>query len=263
MAKKKAYEHDLDCAFGGVSYGHETARLGVKIDRGKLDLADADEMFAGKRVECEVSLLNRSDRGQKRLKGMEDSTPPTITTTVDVKRFGVSPTTISAGLVFNKSSIDGEALPEFANETGTLKLTVLGEIPDDEGGGSDDDDGDDDGLNGEGNGEVVTQKRIKGGRHVTVRTPAKVSVVAGDAGAARPMSSLMKHGMSDRQCRTLKDAFGPTIGHLEKAMRESEWWHRDVKGFGEERITKLIDSLVAFRAENPVPSEEPEPAATE
>lgn len=258
MAKRKAYEQDLDCEFGGVSYGHETARLGVKLDRQKLDLADADAMFAGKRVECEVSLLNRMDRGQKRLKGMEDNEPPTITTVADIKRFGVSPTVISASLTFNKSSIDVGALPEFANETGTLKLTVMGDIPEDE--GCSDDDGDDDDTadpESKGHGEiVVAQKRVRGGRHVTKRVPASASVVEGDAGAKQKLSALKAFGMTPKKLDAVAASVGPTVGHLEKAMRENEYWHKDIKGLGREWIDRLTDSLLQFRLANPVPSEE-------
>ncbi|MCC7419831.1 MAG: hypothetical protein IT428_06105 [Planctomycetaceae bacterium] len=116
-------------------------------------------------------------------------------------------------------------------------------------------------INGEG-GDVV-MKRGRGGRMTTVHRPATTSVVKGDKGAAMPMASLVPHGLTAKKAESLAAAFGKTIGHLEKAMRENEYWHRDVKGMGEEWITKTIDALLAFRKEHPVPSEDDAPTVLE
>lgn len=121
-----------------------------------------------------------------------------------------------------------------------------------------------DGDSSGGNGDIVTMKRVRGGRMVTQRTPAKVSVVANDAGAAEPLSRLTAYGMTKAKIEAVKSAVGPTIGHLEKAMRENPWWHRDIKGFGEEWIGRLQDAHLRFRGDYPVPSEdETEPEGDE
>jgi len=258
---KKVYESDLDVEFGGVSYGHDTARLGLKIDRGKLDLSDADGMFSGMRIECEVSLLNRSDRGQKRLRGMEDNTPATIQTVADVKRFGVSATTITASLTFSKSSIDVGALPEFANESGTLRLTVMGAIPEDEGGEGD---RDDDGDGEDREPATVSMHRIKGGRMVTRRTAAKAAVTKGDKNAESDLAILKNYGITPKKIDIIRAACGGnTIGHFETWMTSNEWWHRDLKGFGEDWITKLQDAHLKYRRDFPVLTEEDEPEGDE
>lgn len=111
--------------------------------------------------------------------------------------------------------------------------------------------------NGESSGgDIVTMKRVRGGRMVTKRTPAKASVVPNDVGAAEPLSRLIGYGMTAKKMDAVALAVGPTIGHLEKAMRENEWWHRDIKGLGQDWIDRLIESLARFRRDNPVPSEE-------
>jgi hypothetical protein len=110
--------------------------------------------------------------------------------------------------------------------------------------------------NGEADGQHVTMKRVRGGRMVTQRSPGSVSAVPNDAGAAQPVGVLADYGLTPKKCDALAVAFGKTIGHLEKAIRTNDYWHKDVKGFGEEWITKLIDSLVAFRRAFPVPSED-------
>lgn len=75
-----------------------------------------------------------------------------------------------------------------------------------------------------------------------------------DEAADMPVGVLKDFGLTDKMVETLVDHEFPTIGKLESSMRADEWWHRKIKGFGEERVTKLIDALVAFRSQHPVPS---------
>lgn len=78
----------------------------------------------------------------------------------------------------------------------------------------------------------------------------------GDDGATKLVAVLKDYGLTDKMVETLVDHDVKTIGDLEALIAADEWWHRKFKGFGEERVTKLIDSLVAFRADNPIPSSE-------
>ena len=48
-------------SYGGVSIGETTARLGVKIDRGVVDLLRADDMFCNHRLTGYVVLGRKSD----------------------------------------------------------------------------------------------------------------------------------------------------------------------------------------------------------
>lgn len=80
-----------------------------------------------------------------------------------------------------------------------------------------------------------------------------------DEAAAMSIGVLKDHGLTEKMVETLVDHEFSTIGKLEAAMRADEWWHRKIKGFGEERVTKLIDAMVAFRAEHPVPTPDDTP----
>lgn len=252
----EAYALDLDCEFGGVSIGDTTARVGVKLTRENLDLHEADGFFAGRRLECEISLLNRMDRGQKRLPSMEDDTPPSIEAQADCKGYRVDAKKFGASLTFALDSIDVTELAQFAKSKGTVRANVVGDLADEP-----DEDEDDAESSGD---DIVTQERTKGGRHVTKRTPAKVSVVKNDAGAEQPMKALVDFGLPSSKCKAVAASVGPTIGHLEKKMREDAWWHRNIKGIGKEYVDRVTDALTAFRRANPVPSEdEPEPQGDE
>lgn len=68
-------------------------------------------------------------------------------------------------------------------------------------------------------------------------------------------------GLSDKQVETLIAADIKTIGDLEKRMREDEWWHKKLSGFGEKNVTRLVDTLLAFRQVYPVPAEPDQPAS--
>ena len=67
-------------------------------------------------------------------------------------------------------------------------------------------------------------------------------------------------GMTEKQLDILKSKDVKTISDLEKLMRENEWWHRDLKGIGPDKINRLTDTLLAFRQVYPVPSEPEKPA---
>lgn len=62
-------------------------------------------------------------------------------------------------------------------------------------------------------------------------------------------------GMTDKQIEVLEAQGWTTIGTLEKAMRENAWWHKELKGFGPDKIDRLTITLAAFRRAHPMPSE--------
>lgn len=83
-----------------------------------------------------------------------------------------------------------------------------------------------------------------------------------DPSAELPIDALVQYGITDKAAESLESQECPTIGALEKLMREDELWHRKLEGFGEAKVNKLIDALLAFRKEHPIP-EAAEPATTE
>lgn len=83
-----------------------------------------------------------------------------------------------------------------------------------------------------------------------------------DPSADLPIDALVQYGITEKAAESLESQECGTIGALEKRMREDEQWHRKLDGFGEQKINKLIDALLAFRKDNPIP-EAGEPVAAE
>jgi hypothetical protein len=75
-----------------------------------------------------------------------------------------------------------------------------------------------------------------------------------DEGAATPIGAMKDHGLTEKMVETLVSHDIATVGALEAVMRADEWWHRKIKGFGEDRITKVVDALMSFRSQHPIPS---------
>ncbi len=65
-------------------------------------------------------------------------------------------------------------------------------------------------------------------------------------------------GMTEKENELLAAAEIKTVADLEKRMREDMLWHRKIKGFGQAKVDKLSDQLLAWRMQNPVPSDEDE-----
>lgn len=90
-----------------------------------------------------------------------------------------------------------------------------------------------------------------------------------DAGSQAKLDVLMEFGLTMKQVEMIQESelakkFDGllTVGQLEKAMRDDEWWHRKIKGIGKTKVDQVSDAIVAFRASNPVPSaDDPTPAA--
>lgn len=129
---------ELRVEFGNVTIGDQTARLGVKIAREELPLADADRLFCGRRIWGVVSLAEPGDEDQQRLPTMEDNRPSTIEDAFETKQLGVRPNEYSIGLNFNLKSIDVQELARFAKKSGTVAVVSVQDIdhertPSDEG----------------------------------------------------------------------------------------------------------------------------------
>jgi len=244
MTTATAKELEVDVQFGGVSIGDETARVGIKIDRGRMSVEEADEFLCGKRLTGRIEVCAPGEQqGQQSLPGMKD-TRPHLDGTFDVKRFGVSLKEISAGLTFSIASIEVSELAKFAKKNGRLTITAAEFLPDD-----DDDDSDPD-LTVDDHEDVGPMARRK-------RKAPVNGVVPGDAGAAKSIFELVKFGVSKKKLEAVAEsAGGSTIGHLEKFMREDEWWHKKAKGLGEVWVTRITDALWNFRKQHPVPTEE-------
>lgn len=248
---KTATELEVDVQFGGVSIGDETARVGIKIDRALMQLDQADEILCGKRLTGRIEVCAPGEQqGQRALPGMKDERPH-LDGTFDVKRFGVSLKEISAGLTFGLGSIDVSELAKFAKKNGRLLVTDAQFLPEDS---SDDDDHE----------PTYDDHEDTGPQPKSRKKSAKSNgAVATDEGSKKSIFELVKFGMTHKKCELVAEACGgSTIGKFEAWMRRNEFWHRDIKGFGEEWITKLQDAHLNFRAQYPY-AEEPTAKALE
>ncbi len=143
MAKKKTSLLELPVAFGGVSVGDKTARIGCAVDRGEaLGIAEADRHLCEQRLTVRMLARPAGDNhDQDRLPGMDDDEK--LDAVVDVKGFSVSKDSISFGLTFAIASVDVGALAHFAKRAGKLVVTCAEDIPEKEGSGDDSNNGED------------------------------------------------------------------------------------------------------------------------
>lgn len=118
---------EIRVEFGNVSIGDQTARLGVKIARESLSLADGDRIFCGRRIWGKVILGEPGNPDQQRLPGMEDAQHE-IEGAFDTKQLGVKPNDYSVGLTFNIQSIDISELAKFAKKSGVLQVVSVKDL---------------------------------------------------------------------------------------------------------------------------------------
>lgn len=74
-----------------------------------------------------------------------------------------------------------------------------------------------------------------------------------DPATVTPIENL---GMTEKETELLIAADIKTVADLEARMRSDNWWHKKIKGFGQSKVDKLSDQLLAWRMRNPVPSDE-------
>jgi hypothetical protein len=80
-----------------------------------------------------------------------------------------------------------------------------------------------------------------------------------DPADSAALDVLTEHGLTAKQIEKIAGsklaAENPmrTVGDLSRAINKNGWWHRDIKGFGEAAIEKVVDALTAYRNANPLP----------
>jgi len=125
--KKQAKKTKLDVEYLGVSIRDQVARLGFRVAKsgedGRVGISaqTAERFFCGSR--CGVT-LKLGDTDQMELPGTK---APEITTTVDIKRYSVSPKWFGASLVFAVGEIDVSMLSHFSGQAGQLAVERVGD----------------------------------------------------------------------------------------------------------------------------------------
>lgn len=119
----------LDVEFGGVSYGTDTGRMGVRVSRDRLDVGDAEEMFCGRRLTFLIESGTNGDAPNQR-RNPADAYEE-IKATCDVKRIGLTTKHIGFGLTFSRREVRG-TLEHFAKSAGRLTVLDVADIPEDD-----------------------------------------------------------------------------------------------------------------------------------
>ncbi len=116
-------------AFGGVSIGEKTARIGIKINRKNLTLETADKAFSGRRLIGRI-VLGHEDESADQTQ-MFDS-DYSVEGAFDVNQFSTNATYFGAGLTFNLAEIDIEDLAHMSKGAGRLIVDEVTDIPEPE-----------------------------------------------------------------------------------------------------------------------------------
>jgi hypothetical protein len=98
----------------------------------------------------------------------------------------------------------------------------------------------------------------KNGKAAGEKSKSKPGELPPDAGAALPIGELKNFGLTEAEVAKVEacPCHPKTIGEFEAWQRSDELWNRKIKGFGEEKITKLQDAHCALRLQYPMPTAE-------
>jgi hypothetical protein len=208
---------DIPVEFGGVSIGDGTARIGIAIDRGVLNINAADESFCGKRLTGRV-VLGHSDESPGQSRFFDDDHQ--VEGVFDVKRIGVNLKQISTGLTFSVASVDVSELAKLSKGSGRLIVESIEQLPDDS-----DEDNDDDDEQGE---------------------------LPGTLKAEGPWRDVQLDTLFEGQVlKSLKKAVGRTVGDLADWTAVENNRLTDIEGIGPGKAEKIENRLMQFWQDNP------------
>lgn len=125
-SKQKGKATEIAVEFGNVNIGDETVKIGVKIEREKMPINEADHLFCGRRLTGSVQKGGYDD-GDRQSKLFQ--TDIQIEGTFDVHRFGVGPKFFTTGLTFKIGEIEVGEISQLAKGKGRLMIEECCEIP--------------------------------------------------------------------------------------------------------------------------------------
>lgn len=240
----QTYKHELKVDFGGVTIGDHSAAVGLSFDRnGKHKLDAVDTMLCGKRLQVFCIVGDAADPSQQQLDGMEGEHRPHVEATCDSPSLRVTPKLFTGRLSFSLEEIDVADIAGIAKRRGTVRLNVLGPIPEKE------------------------QSENPRQQQLPPPAPEKLTDPTREAWANTPIDVLAKcaQGLPPAKLEALKESeleIG-TIGKLTGTIETDPNWHRKVRGFGKKWIDRLTDCLAAFLEVNPAPEQDRDPEAEE
>jgi hypothetical protein len=119
---------ELPVAYGNVSIGDKSARLGVTVSAGNLTPNQANKLLVGRRLTGQVlARLGNGQPGQGSIPGLEKD--PKLAGVFDVKSVGMTPKSYTFGLTFSLDKLDVEMLSHFAKREGILTVKDVEDLP--------------------------------------------------------------------------------------------------------------------------------------
>lgn len=214
---------DIPVGFGGVSIGKSTAKLSLKINRERLSLEFADELFCERRLTGKIQLGGAED-GSGQLKFFD--TDPQLNGSFDVHRFGVTAEAYATGATFKLKEIDVSLLAQFSKGAGRMVIYEAAPIPEDA-----EPDEHDESENG--------QQSIPG-TYETSKPWREASLDGLFSGAL--LKALKGAGLAT--VGDLYDYQQPTKTGFEKRLS-------DIKGIGPSKVQAIEDRMIEFWRDNP------------
>ena len=212
QSRRKLQAHDapdpviLPAEFGGVSFGDETARVGVRVAREKLALEDADHLLCGKRIDCRIVVQPKDDDQAQQYS--VDGLKFEIDGSADVTQVSFSPKLIKFGLTFCLEAINRGELSEFAKRQGRLEINTTAAIP------------------------------AKTGRH-------KAGTPATDETNWRDRNISELSGVTGHDMDLLKEAGITTFGQL-CDVKQRDGSFRTIKGVGAAVDARILEGFLAW-----------------
>lgn len=119
MAKNESRKFEVE--FGTVSFGKETARLGIRFARGEMTLNQAVDLLCGARLRLDMRVTDGNNP-------LLPDALPNLKSIADSKHLGVTMRDFTVGLAFSRAEIDANTLCNFANSKGVVKADRIGNI---------------------------------------------------------------------------------------------------------------------------------------
>ena len=219
---KKANAIEIPVEFGNVNIGDETVKISLKIDREKIDLDQADNVFCGRRLTGSVQKGGYDD-GDRQSKLFQ--TDINVQGTFDIHRFGVTPKAFTTGLTFKKGEIEVGEISGLAKGKGRLLIDDCIDIPHNVAEPEDD--------------KPETNQTLPG----TFKSDLPWKKVS--------LDTLFKGGL----LKSLKEAGLDTVGALYEYQQPDKNGNvkqlRDIPGLGPQKVTQVEDRMLEFWRDNP------------
>jgi hypothetical protein len=116
------------CEFGGVSFGDQVVRIGVRFDRNLLTIQDADDVLVGHRLNGVIALCRGTD-DQNQMTLNDDEFLTQVKGVFDCKRIGVNTKHITASFGFSVEDVNAGIISKFAKGGGRVRIDAVYNLP--------------------------------------------------------------------------------------------------------------------------------------